>query len=105
MFVHVSRLRVCFWQVRSWKDDRHSVAYDMQPITDFNEVTMHALEIIYTHLFNTKGPLPGKSSVGGGAAVAQPMHVSQTGGGGLTHIQTRATIGLALFNQNDLPCM
>ena len=64
-----------FWQVRSWKDDRHSVAYDMQPIEDFNEVTMHALEIIYTHLFNTKGPLPGKSSVGGGAAVAQAMHV------------------------------
>eukprot|EP00904_Undaria_pinnatifida_P010329 jgi/Undpi1/6426/HiC_scaffold_20.g08907.m1 len=63
-----------FGSVRSWKDDRHSVAYDMQPITDFNEVTMHALEIIYTHLFNTKGPLPGKSSVGGGAAVAQPMH-------------------------------
>lgn len=67
----------CF-KVRSWKDDRHSVAYDMQPITDFNEVTMHALETIYTHLFNTKGPLPGKASVGGGAAVAQPNHVSDT---------------------------
>lgn len=39
---------------------------------------MHALETIYTHLFNTKGPLPGKASVGGGAAVAQPHHVSDT---------------------------
>lgn len=48
----------------------------MTPITDMNEVTYHALEVISTHLFNTKGPLPGKSSVGGGAAVAQPMNVS-----------------------------
>lgn len=48
----------------------------MQPVTDMNEVTMHTLEIIYTHLFNTKGALPGKSAVGGGAAVAQPMNVS-----------------------------
>ncbi|CAM9306001.1 unnamed protein product [Ascophyllum nodosum] len=63
-----------FGNVRSWKDDRHSVAYDMQPISDFNEVTMHVLETIYTHLFLTKGPLPGKASVGGGAAVAQPNH-------------------------------
>lgn len=51
----------------------------MQPIADFNEVTMHALETIYTHLFNTKGPLPGKGAVGGGAAIAQPMHVSDEG--------------------------
>ena len=49
----------------------------MQPISDFNEVTMHVLETIYTHLFLTKGPLPGKASVGGGAAVAQPNHVSE----------------------------
>ncbi|CAN0159123.1 unnamed protein product, partial [Hapterophycus canaliculatus] len=60
--------------VRSWKGDRHSVAYTMQPISDMNEVTMHTLEIIYTHLFNTKGALPGKAAVGGGAAVAQPMN-------------------------------
>ncbi len=40
-----------------------------------NEITYHCLEVINTHLFNTKGPLPGKSSVGGGAAVAQPMNV------------------------------
>lgn len=73
----MSALTRPFLQVRSWKDDRHSVAYEMQPITDFNEVTMHCLEIIYTHLFNTKGPLPGKGSVGGGAAVAQPVHVSR----------------------------
>lgn len=62
--------------MRSWKGDRHSVAYTMQPLTDMNEVTMHTLEIIYTHLFNTKGALPGKAAVGGGAAVAQPMNVS-----------------------------
>ena len=63
-------------KVRSWKDDRHSVGYDMQPIKDFNEVTLHTLETIHTHLFNTKGPLPGKASVGGGSAVAQSTHVS-----------------------------
>lgn len=63
-------------QVRSWKDDRHSVAYVIEPVEDMNEVTHHYLDTIYTHLFNTKGPLPGKASVGGGAAVAQPMNVS-----------------------------
>lgn len=59
----------------SFRGVRRSVAYDMQPITDFNEVTLHSLEVIYTHLFNTKGPLPGKSSVGGGTAAAQSMNV------------------------------
>ncbi|CAM9459829.1 unnamed protein product [Ectocarpus sp. 4 AP-2014] len=63
-----------FGNVRSWKDDRHSVAYTMTPIADMDEVTLHALETIYTHLFNTKGPLPGKASMFGGAGVAQPMN-------------------------------
>lgn len=63
-------------KVRSWKDDRHSVAYLIEPVDDMNEVSYHYLDVIYTHLFNTKGPLPGKASVGGGAAVAQPMNVS-----------------------------
>lgn len=70
-------------QIRSWKDDRHSVAYDMQPITDFNEVTMHFLEIIYTHLFNTKGPLPGKATIDHGRGMmmgGQTMQVSRTQG-------------------------
>lgn len=74
-----------FGNVRSWKGDRHSVAYDMQPISDFNEITMHSLEIIYTHLFNTKGPLPGKSTIIGEAT----KHIQGTindglmmGGGG-----------------------
>lgn len=52
----------------------------MQPITDFNEVTMHSLEIIYTHLFNTKGPLPGKATISGGAGLAsQSMQVREEG--------------------------
>eukprot|EP00752_Nemacystus_decipiens_P010313 g9188.t1 len=63
-----------FGNVRSWNDDRHSVAYLIEPLSDMNEVTYHYLDTIYTHLFNTKGPLPGKASVGGGAAVAQPMN-------------------------------
>lgn len=64
-------------KVRSWKEDRHSVAYLIEPVDDMNEITYHCLEVINTHLFNTKGPLPGKSSVGGGAAVAQPMNVRE----------------------------
>lgn len=52
------------------------MAYLIEPVDDMNEVTYHYLDTIYTHLFNTKGPLPGKASVGGGAAVAQPMNVS-----------------------------
>lgn len=66
----------------------------MQPITDFNEVTMHALEIIYTHLFNTKGPLPGKATVTAGAGLGQGMQVSRRamrGGAGVSRVVRGST--------------
>lgn len=63
-----------------------------------NEVTYHYLDTIYTHLFNTKGPLPGKASVGGGAAVAQPMNVSaSTDPGATADTSTAATASAACF--------
>ncbi|CAM9467595.1 unnamed protein product, partial [Discosporangium mesarthrocarpum] len=68
-----------YGNIRSWKGDRHCVSYDMEPLTDFNEVTHHFLDTIYTHLFNTKGPLPGSNGsvanpgalAGGGQALQQ----------------------------------
>jgi hypothetical protein len=44
--------------LKSLGTDKFAQAYDVRPITDFNEVTHHFLDVIYTHLFNTKGPLP-----------------------------------------------
>jgi replication factor A2 len=33
--------------------------YDIKPIGDWNELTHHLYQIIFVHLQNTKGPIPG----------------------------------------------
>lgn len=41
--------------LRSNKGSTHILAVDIRPITDFNQYTHHFLEVISTHLYNTKG--------------------------------------------------
>jgi len=38
------------------------VGFKLVPVTDFNEVTFHMLEVIHSHLVNTKGKQGGSSS-------------------------------------------
>lgn len=33
------------------------VAFQIHPVTNFNEITMHHLDVVHTHLKNTKGTL------------------------------------------------
>jgi len=44
--------------LRSFMNKRSIVAFRIQPLKDFNELTYHFLEVLYVHLVNTKGPLP-----------------------------------------------
>ncbi len=48
-------------------NNKHTIqSIGMRPISDMNEITLHFLEAIYSHLFHTKGPLhPYNGGVGG----------------------------------------
>ncbi|CAM9377411.1 unnamed protein product [Phaeothamnion confervicola] len=50
----------------------HMTVNNIRPIEDTNELTYHALEVIYVHLLHTRGPLnapAGGAAAGGGFAV------------------------------------
>jgi len=42
-------------QLRTFGGKRSVVAFRIAPLTDYNEVTHHLLEVVYVHLLNTKG--------------------------------------------------
>ncbi|KAG0578151.1 hypothetical protein M758_4G001600 [Ceratodon purpureus] len=50
--------------LRTFQNKLNVVAFSVRPITDFNEVTFHFLEVIYVHLSHTRGK--------GGAAGSTP---------------------------------
>ena len=40
--------------MKSFQDNRSVVAFSLMPVTDFNEITYHMLDTIYSHLALTK---------------------------------------------------
>lgn len=44
-----------FGSVREFDGKLHVSVFDVSPIIDWNEVTYHTLEVIHTHLYNTRG--------------------------------------------------
>ena len=42
--------------LKQFNKQRNIVAFKIQPIEDFNEVTHHMAEVMYTHLAVTKSP-------------------------------------------------
>jgi len=70
--------------LRSFGNKRSVVAFRIQPITDFNELTYHLLESIYVHLFNIRGGVQQQQqqqqqqSNYGYATPYQPMQVIST---------------------------
>ncbi|KAK9833208.1 hypothetical protein WJX74_010485 [Apatococcus lobatus] len=69
--------------LRVFDGQKSIVAFNMRPITDFNEVTYHALQSIFQHLHLTKGTRTGP--MGGSNLAARPagaMPQSNGMGGG-----------------------
>lgn len=44
--------------IREFAGRSHLLVYNVVPVTNFNEVTHHILDVIFTHLQNTKGKVP-----------------------------------------------
>ena len=44
--------------VREYEGKLHILAFDISLLSDWNELTYHTLDVILTHLQNTKGPVP-----------------------------------------------
>ncbi|CAM6025255.1 unnamed protein product [Sphagnum balticum] len=56
--------------LRSFQGKRNIVAFSVRPITDFNELTFHFLEVIYVHLSNIRAQ---------GGTAAAPTHAGTAG--------------------------
>ncbi|GAB5360797.1 hypothetical protein AAMO2058_000658300 [Amorphochlora amoebiformis] len=48
--------------MRELAGQRIVVAFQIQPLKSMNEITLHNLDVIHTHLRNTKGPLESKKN-------------------------------------------
>jgi len=70
--------------LRAFQQKRNIMAFRIQPIDDWNEITFHLLEAIHVHLFNTRGPLEGSEPVHVKPA-ATPQRGRAAGGGGGGH--------------------
>ncbi|CAG8521236.1 7409_t:CDS:2 [Paraglomus occultum] len=54
-----------FGQMKNFREKRHVIAFCVRPVTDFNEITQHTLEVIEAHLHAKHGHLFSYSSMGG----------------------------------------
>jgi len=71
-------------QLRSFNNTKSLVAYAINPLTDFNEYTYHFLEVVHTHLRNSKGPPPNAAAASApmGAYGAPAGYGAPSGAGG-----------------------
>jgi len=44
--------------LREYDSKFNLMVFDVSPVIDWNELSYHLLEVIYTHLQNTQGPIP-----------------------------------------------
>eukprot|EP00126_Sphaerothecum_destruens_P010021 Sdes_comp20657_c0_seq1m15957 len=51
-------------QMRTFMDKLSINSYSIRPIADMNEISFHMIEVIYVHLYNTKGALHSHKMVG-----------------------------------------
>ena len=48
--------------LRDFENRRHILIYDINPLADWNELTHHLFQVMFVHLQNTKGPIPGSQA-------------------------------------------
>lgn len=77
--------------LREYEGRVHVLVYDVSPLEDWNELTLHMLDVILTHCQRTKGPIPGTGPAAahgmgiGAFSAASPMGrggMPMGGGGG-----------------------
>merc|ERR1719482_2410070 len=70
-------------QLRIFNHVRSVVAFNIQPITDYNEYTFHFIEVVHTHLKHTKGqpPVGGMAGAAGTSYTGMAGNVQQNAGG------------------------
>ncbi|KAI9594953.1 hypothetical protein BDF19DRAFT_442911 [Syncephalis fuscata] len=70
-----------YGQIRVFNDKSRITIIRMQPVNDCNEVTTHLLEVVYAHLFFTRGPIRSDGTVGmaGGQTSNANPFTSNTG--------------------------
>jgi hypothetical protein len=44
--------------IRDYEGDRHVLVFEVFPLEDFNQLTHHILDVIFTHCKHSKGPIP-----------------------------------------------
>lgn len=97
--------------MKEFNGGKSVMAYDIRPVTDFNQITHHLIEAVYQHVCNTKGPAQKTSSFGatsssnfssapiavwGATTDSKPMMSGNSGGG------THEELILKLFRET--PC-
>ncbi len=45
----------CVGQVKEFQGNKSVNAFKISPVDDHNAVTAHLMDVVHTHLFNTKG--------------------------------------------------
>lgn len=58
--------------MRSLNKERSLLAFHVHPVSDFNEVTYHALQAVFQHAHLTKGGAAAPATVRGWARVRAP---------------------------------
>lgn len=59
--------------LREYEGTVHVLVYSVTILQDWNELTYHILDVIYTHLQNTRGAIPGTGAASSAAPGFSPM--------------------------------
>lgn len=69
--------------LREYEGTVHVLVYSVTILQDWNELTYHILDVIYTHLQNTRGAIPGTGAASSAAPGFSPMGGMAPRGGGV----------------------
>jgi replication factor A2 len=82
--------------LREYEGRTHVLVFDVTPISDWNELTYHILDVVFTHVQNTRGPIPGSASSGAGGMMGITSTPSAMRGP-----SSSFAVGAAINNKRD----